>query len=470
MTTRLPQIPSTSTAAVVRALAADPAHAPVRHLYIHVPFCFHKCHYCDFYSLVDTRDRQQPFTDRLRRELEALAPLARSEPLRSIFVGGGTPTLLRTDLWQQLLATLDTSFDLSTIKSGTGEFSVECNPETASPALFDTLRAGGVNRLSMGAQSFNPKHLKTLERWHDPDSVERAAGLARAAGITRTSIDLIFAIPGQTLPEWEADLDRALALGTTHLSCYALTYEPNTAMTARLKRGDFTPADEDLEADMYERTVERCAAAGLDRYEVSNFAATGHECAHNLAYWRQASWLAAGPSASGNLRTGADPQPAHDPERPGFQPAGTADPAFQPPTAQAAAIQPLNAGAAAFQPPDSLHRVRRPASWRWKNQPRLDDYLNRDDQGHPHAVDIEHPDATRFLGETLMTGVRLREGIDLESVLRGLDETIAAAVRSIAAEQIERGYLVQDGDRIKPTASGFLVADGIAREFLGVLW
>ena len=465
MTTRLPQIPSTSTAAVVQALAADPAHAPVRHLYIHVPFCFHKCHYCDFYSLVDTRDRQQPFTDRLRRELDALAPLSRGEPLRSIFVGGGTPTLLRPDLWQQLLATLDTAFDLSAIRAGTAEFSVECNPETATPELFDILRAGGVNRLSMGAQSFDPKHLKTLERWHDPASVERAVGLARDAGITRTSIDLIFAIPGQTLPEWEADLDRAFALGTTHLSCYALTYEPNTAMTARLRRGDFTPTDEDLEADMYERTVERCAAAGLDRYEVSNFAAPGHECAHNLAYWRQASWLAAGPSASSNLRT-ASPEP----EARSFQPAAAAETTFQPPTAGAAAFQLPNAGAATFQPPNTTHHAHRPASWRWKNQPRLDDYLNRDDHGHPHAVDIEHPDATRFLGETLMTGVRLREGLDLECVLRGFGETIAAAVRNIAAAHIERGTLIQDGNRIRPTDSGFLVADGIAREFLGVLW
>ncbi|MFG0241498.1 MAG: radical SAM family heme chaperone HemW [Phycisphaerales bacterium JB054] len=493
MTTRLPQIPSTSTAAVVQALAADPAHAPVRHLYIHVPFCFHKCHYCDFYSLVDTRDRQQPFTDRLRRELDALAPLARGEPLRSIFVGGGTPTLLRPDLWQQLLDTLDSAFDLSAVRAGTAEFSVECNPETATPELFDTLRAGGVNRLSMGAQSFDPKHLKTLERWHDPASVERAVGLARDAGISRTSIDLIFAIPGQTLPEWEADLDRAFALGTTHLSCYALTYEPNTAMTARLKRGDFAPTDEDLEADMYERTVERCAAAGLGRYEVSNFAAPGHECAHNLAYWRQASWLAAGPSASSNLRT-ASPEPeqpdVHLPQ-PGagaFQPPQSGAGAFQPPQSGAEAFQPPSPGERTFQPPvpgrtafqpaGTAERTFRPsntntpppASWRWKNQPRLDDYLNRDDHGHPHAVDIEHPDATRFLGETLMTGVRLREGLDLERVLRSFDETTAAAVRDVAAAQIDRGTLLQDGNRIRPTDSGFLVADGIAREFLGVLW
>jgi len=415
VTTPLQQLKSRSTAPIVRQLLDDPVFSPARHLYIHIPFCFHKCHYCDFYSLVDTRDRQQPFTDRLCKELAALAPLTQNHPLRTIFIGGGTPTLLQPTLWKQLLRTLDDHFNLSEIHANGAEFSVECNPETASPELFDILRAGGVNRLSMGAQSFNPRHLKTLERWHDPASVPRAVTLAQAAGIKRTSIDLIFAIPGQTLPEWDADLTAALTLGTTHLSCYALTYEPNTAMTARLKRGDFTPTDDDLEADMYEHTVKRCADAGLDRYEVSNFAAPGHECAHNLAYWNQASWLAAGPSASSHL---LDPQGG---------------------------------------------------GWRWKNQPRLDDYLHQSDNGHPRAIDLEPPDPNRLLSEQLMTAVRLRAGIDLDQLLETADEPTTTAVRRIAADQLARGYLQENDNRLRPTDSGFLVADGLAREFLGVL-
>ncbi|MDQ7012735.1 MAG: radical SAM family heme chaperone HemW [Planctomycetota bacterium] len=415
MTTPLQQLKSTSTAPIVRQLLDDPELSPVRCLYIHIPFCFHKCHYCDFYSLVDTRDRQQPFTDRLGQELAALAPLTQNQPLRTIFIGGGTPTLLQPALWTQLLRTLDDHFNLAAIHANDAEFSVECNPETASPELFDILRAGGVNRLSMGAQSFNPRHLKTLERWHDPKSVPRAVALAKTAGIERTSVDLIFAIPGQTLPEWDADLATALTLGTTHLSCYALTYEPNTAMTARLKRGDFTPTDDDLEADMYEHTVKRCADAGLDRYEVSNFAAPGHECAHNLAYWSQSSWLAAGPSASSHL---LDPQGG---------------------------------------------------GWRWKNQPRLDDYLHQNDNGHPRAIDLEPPDPSRLLSEQLMTAVRLREGIDLDQLLENTNEPTANAVRRVAADQLARGCLQESDSRLRPTDSGFLVADGLAREFLSVL-
>src|SRR5690606_635826 len=142
-------------------------------LYIHVPFCFHKCHYCDFYSIVDTRDRQEAFVTRLERELNALTPYA-GAPLQTIFVGGGTPSLLRTDLWVRLLGALNRAFDLSAIMAGAGEFTVECNPETVTPGLMHTLAAGGVNRVSVGAQSFNPTHLKTLERWHDPENVGRS--------------------------------------------------------------------------------------------------------------------------------------------------------------------------------------------------------------------------------------------------------------------------------------------------------
>ncbi len=392
---------------------------PVRSLYIHVPFCVHKCHYCDFYSLVDTRDRQEPFVHRLIQELTALAPLTGARPLGTIFVGGGTPTLLRPDLWERLLDALGRLFDLGAIRAGAGEFTVECNPETASAELFSLLRGAGVNRLSMGAQSFEPRHLATLERWHDPASVERAVGLAREAGLERLSIDLIFGIPGQTRDEWERDLARALALGLGHLSCYALTYEPNTAMTARLKRGEFAPCDEDLEADMYEAAVARCRGAGLERYEVSNFAAPGHECRHNLAYWRQESWLAAGPSASAHLL---------DPEG---------------------------------------------GSWRWKNAPRLDDYLRHDDRAHPPVVDLEPPDPRRLVGERIMMGLRLREGVDLAQAALGRqgdrDASLLERLRAVARARAGLGHAQLCADHIALTDSGFLFADGIARDFLAVL-
>lgn len=392
-----------------KALADAPATA--RSLYIHIPFCSHKCHYCDFYSIVDTRDRQQAFTTRMIAELRALAPFA--APLETIFIGGGTPSLLRLDLWDLLLTALADAFDLSPILRADGEFTVECNPESATPDLLALLRSRGVNRVSLGAQSFHTAHLKTLERLHNPASIPRALELAAAAGIRRRSIDLIFAIPGQTLDEWTDDLDTALALGTEHISCYNLTYEPNTAMTARLHRGEFTPIDEDLEAAMFEATLDRIRARGLDRYEVSNFARPGEACRHNLAYWRQDEWLAAGPSASAHI-----------------------------------------------------------AGHRWKNTPRLDDYLAGNHAGFPPIVDHERPDPRRALRERIMTGVRLAEGLPREETLLA-----AAALDAAAHDQLQRavdrqrrwGALAESSGRWTLTDAGFLIADAVARDLMSAI-
>jgi oxygen-independent coproporphyrinogen-3 oxidase len=380
-------------------------------LYMHVPFCFHKCHYCDFYSIVDRQDRQEAFAARLIEELRGLSGFA-GGPLRTIFVGGGTPTLLRVELWERVLRVLRSEFDVGAVR----EFTVECNPETASGELFGVLRAGGVDRVSMGAQSFNPSHLKTLERWHDPESVPRAVGLARGAGIGRVSLDLIYAVPGQTLEDLDRDLEEVLALGFEHASCYALTYEPKTAMTARLERGEFARADEDLEADMFERVLERMRRAGLERYEVSNFARPGAECEHNLRYWRGRDWLAAGPSASGHVK-----------------------------------------------------------GLRWKNVPRLDDYLACSDGGLAPVIDVEPPEPRRSLAERVMTGLRLREGLgwaEMRERAAGLDGATADRVERVAARWCQRGVVDADAleaGRLVLSDAGFLVADGLAGELMAAV-
>lgn len=407
------------------ALRRPTHHPPIESLYIHTPFCVHKCHYCDFYSFVDTRDQQGAFVDRLIDELGALAPHA-ARPLRTIFVGGGTPSLLRPELWQRVLAALDRNFDLSTIRrAGAGEepeFTVECNPESVTPELMSILRAGGVNRVSIGAQSFHPAHLKTLERWHNPENVARAIELARAAGIPRQSIDLIFAIPGQTLDDWSKDLDRAVALGTTHLSCYNLTYEPNTAMTRRLEMGEFEPVADELEESMFVHTVERLRCAGLERYEVSNFARSGHESRHNLAYWMQEQWLAAGPSASGHALAGE------------HSAAG---------------------------------------SHRWKNVPRLGDYL-ASANGFSPVIDHEAADPPRLLRERIMMGLRLARGLDASEILASaerLDPAGAARLRREAERARDRGHLRIDArsGRWSLTDSGFLFADTIASDLMNCI-
>lgn len=388
----------------------------VTSLYIHVPFCYHKCHYCDFYSIVDRQDRQALFTDRLMRELRAIAPWA-GGPLRTIFVGGGTPSLLRVELWESLLRELRESFDLSVIERAggetTGEFTVECNPETVTPELAACLRAGGVNRVSMGAQSFDRRHLATLDRAHDPESVARALTMTRAAGIPRDSIDLIFGVPGQTMADWDRDLRAAISLGTSHISCYGLTYEPNTALTARRDRGDVVPIDHDVEADMFEATLGTLAKAGLARYEISNFAKPDQECQHNLVYWRCGQWLAAGPSASGHV-----------------------------------------------------------GGWRWKNIPRLETYLARCDAGFAPVVDVESPDAKRSLRERVMMGLRLVEGVDWDRVV--LDAQAASSglgdrVGAVGGQVVDEGLAVLVGGRLRLTDRGLQLGDLVVRRLITVL-
>jgi len=389
--------------------ALKPVQGQISALYLHVPFCFHKCHYCDFYSFVDSRDRQEEFLEALLTELKTLALAATR--LKSVFVGGGTPSLLRPDLWGRLLREMQSLFDCS----GDPEFTVECNPETVTVELMETLVAGGVNRVSIGAQSFRPEHLKTLERWHDPVNVLRSLELARAAGIHRRSVDLIFGIPGQTLGEWQSDLETAIGLlggeGIEHVSAYALTYEQGTAMTKKLELGRLNAIDEDLETEMQMLTWEMLAARGYDRYEVSNFAKPGAECRHNLAYWRQDDWLAAGPSASAHA-----------------------------------------------------------SGWRWKNIPRLTDWMRSvcANSGWSEVVDLEPPDASRALAEMIMTGLRLREGLDHKALLvraehAGSAETLEKAIRRHA----EVGSLeVTPEGRLMLAGKGWLFADGIAADLM----
>jgi len=340
-------------------------------LYLHIPFCFHKCHYCDFYSIVDDRDRQAAFTDRLIDEIRVWSAAGPCRP-RTIFVGGGTPTLLRPELWRELLAALR-SFDLSHLV----EFTVEANPETVTAELLEILAGGGVNRMSIGAQSFNPAHLQTLERWHDPTNVGKAVGLARQAGIENVNLDLIFAVPGQTLHEWRQDLDRALELAPAHLSCYSLVFEPNTPLTTKLRLGRIAQTDQELEAEMFACTIDTLCALGFEHYEVSNFARPGRRCEHNLIYWRNESWLALGPSASGHV-----------------------------------------------------------AGLRWKNVPHLGQYLAG---GGPAPIqDVERLGPEASLGEQLMLRLRLLEGVDNRWLEQSLSAQRRETVRRhIAAGLLE---------------------------------
>ena len=413
------------------ATPADPA--PARSLYIHIPFCAHKCHYCDFYSFVDARDQQAPFLDALVRELASLAPLAAPRGLTTLFIGWGTPSLLRVDLWQRLLDALHDLFNLRPILDGLGEFTVECNPESVTRGLMNTLAAGHVTRISLGAQSFNQRRLAVLERKHDPAAVARALAVSADAGIERRSIDLIYAIPDQSMDDLRADLDTAVTLDPSveHLSAYCLTYEPNTPLTARARRGEITPAADDDAAAMQTLIHDTLTGVGFAHYEVSNFArstgigvspASPAVSLHNLAYWRTEGWLAAGPSASAHILT--------------------TDPA-----------------------------TGLPAGARWKNAPNLRTWLaGVTETGSAPAIDREPPDPRRTLRERLMMGVRLAEGLDAERALDHADRLGgAAALKSAVDRQCALGLLELADARWRPTQRGFLFADAIAVDLMAAI-
>jgi len=395
------------------ALSRGGNRPQIHGLYLHLPFCFHKCHYCDFYSVVDrpapgsssqdpdsanTNDRQAAFTLRLIQELEYRSQQVILRP-KTVFIGGGTPTLLRPDLWRQLLDALHRCVAFDDVR----EFTVEANPETVNPPLMDLLVEGRVNRISIGAQSFNPGLLHTLERWHDPVNVVKSVRMARDAGIDHVNLDLIFAIPQQTLEMLDTDLDTALGLEPDHLSCYSLTYEPHTAMTARLNAGRVTRMDEELEHRMYARVIDRLAAAGYEHYEISNWARPGRRCAHNLGYWHNQNWLGLGPSAASHID-----------------------------------------------------------GHRWKNQPHLGQYLASTPE--PPMTDQEHLPANESVGEQLMLLLRLREGVAQTWLDRHLSQ--GDPRHNAITELIQIDMLEQTQTHLRLTERGLFVADHVIAKLL----
>lgn len=256
--------------------------------YVHVPFCRRKCGYCDFYSVPTVPALVDGLIHAVRKELALRNP---GRPVDAIFVGGGTPTALPHAALRSVLEALSAA-------AGTvAEFTVEANPSTAAETALHLLRETGANRLSLGAQSFNDDELTTLERTHASRQIGESFAAARAAGFDNVNLDLIFAIPGQTVDSWRDTLRHALDLGPEHLSCYGLTYEPGTPLTDLRDQGRIAACGETLEAELFETTLDILPAAGYEHYEISNFAKPGMRCRANLIYWENREYLGLGPSA-----------------------------------------------------------------------------------------------------------------------------------------------------------------------------
>jgi oxygen-independent coproporphyrinogen-3 oxidase len=388
----------------LRPADVPPADAPG--LYVHVPFCFHKCHYCDFYSITrQTPERMSRYVDLLLSEADQWRRSPLTVQPKTMFFGGGTPTLLPLAEMRRLVMGLRDRFDFSSL----AEWTVEANPATVTLAYCQMLREAGVDRLSFGAQSFDPAELKLLERHHDPDDVPRSVDIAKKAGFSRLNLDLIYAIPGQTLASWERSLEAAIAIGTPHLSCYGLTYEPNTAITVRKRLGHFIPAEETDELRMMRHARARLADAGLPAYEISNYARPGEPCRHNLLYWTGGNYIGLGPSAASHVE-----------------------------------------------------------GWRWKNRPHLGEWERAVAAAQLPAAELEKlaPDQRR--GEWVMLRLRLSQGVAFADYAERWGRDAREDYSDELARLSKVGLLVIDDARFVLSDAGLAVADAIASEFLRV--
>lgn len=371
-------------------------------LYVHVPFCTSKCGYCDFYSHPAQPESFAPLVDALLIELEC-AVLRRDVRVETIFVGGGTPTVLPLDQLERLLGRLH---EIAR-RDASVEFTIEANPATVDSAKAALLRDCGVDRVSMGAQSFNPRELAVLDRRHKPDDVPASLEILRQAGLSRFNLDLIFGIPGQTLESWLHSLRAAVDLEPEHLSCYGLTYEPGTPLHHRQARGQISALDEDLERDMFLATAETLGRAGYRQYEISNYARAGFECRHNLRYWQNLPGVGIGPSAA------------------------------------------------------SYWQGRR-----WRNIPDTAEYVRRMIQRGSPAVDFETLSPLERAGETAMLSLRLLDGIDCDAFRQttGYDPTDLFA--DVIRKHTDGGLLTVGNGRIALSPRGLLVGDAVMADFL----
>lgn len=389
---------ASSTCSPPRASAGTP-------LYVHLPFCAAKCHYCDFFSVPDAGHDVDAMVDAILREACARAP---RRP-KTLYLGGGTPSLLSIGQLSRLLNGLQ---KLTEFRASAVEVTAECNPESLTRDKARALLDLGVTRLSIGFQSLHADVLALFGRVHSVDDSFRAFDAARAAGVEHLNVDLIFAAPGQTPESWRADLARIVALQPDHVSAYNLTFEEETLFQRWLEQGRVARAPEELELELFHATHAALAAASFHAYEISNFARSGERCLHNVNYWRNGEYLGVGPSAVSKV---------------GLERAGNSRSIFDYRKRIAAASE-------ARVWSESLPPLARLAETWW-------------------------------LGLRLLEGLRPADALARSATalddFDGLDPTAPTVTRLV-----ELGLLERNGDVVRLSASGLPVADAVAREFL----
>ncbi len=367
--------------------------------YIHVPFCVHRCGYCNFTLVAGRGDLVEPYLQALARELEGLG---KPRPVTTLYFGGGTPTFLSPNQLDRLCALV---LDWHPLHKDY-EWTVEANPEDLDAARVTCLVQHGVNRLSLGAQSFDKAKLQQLERRHTAADIRHAADLAHQAGL-QVALDLMFAAPHETLAQWEADLAAAVALQPAHISTYGLTFERGTAFGSRLQRQQLHPVPEETERQMYLMAIDYLTQAGYQHYEISNFARPGKWSRHNQAYWAGAGYWAAGPGAA-----------------------------------------------------------RYVAGLRSTNHRSTSTYLRRIQAGASPVAEQERLTPAQRARETLIFGLRRIAGVERAEFQHQTGYTVDSLVAAELARFVDLGLLADDGHTIRLTRAGLLVSDSLWPELL----
>jgi len=374
-------------------------------LYIHIPFCRSLCHYCDFPRRAYDPEMAQKFVKALLVEARRRAerPLARRSVVDTIYMGGGTPTCLPPRLLKRIVKAIFDCFEVLP----DAEFTVEANPESATYDLLSALRGMGVNRISIGAQTFDPRILRTIGRAHAPEDIGRAVEDARRAGFENVNLDLIYGLPGQTLKGFLLDLERALSLRPQHLSLYALSLHKGTPLHRRVLRGEVRLPSEEETADMFEAARERLKRAGFVHYEISNFSLPGFECKHNLKYWLGEPFLGLGPGAWSFLN-----------------------------------------------------------GWRRGNVADVSEYVRLLGEGREPLSEAQRPPRLRRASELLILGLRLVQGFDLRRLNRRYGRRVLSEflpeLRALSSE----GLLILEGDMVRLSEQAIPVANRVWERLL----
>lgn len=378
-------------------------------LYLHIPFCRARCTYCDFNTYAGQEALFAPYVEALCREIRAMGCFRQKPPVQTIFIGGGTPTALSTAQLGTILATCVQAFDVSP----QAEITSEANPGTVDAAYLRRLRELGVNRISFGAQSFNPAELALLGRIHSVEAVSQTVENARLAGFDNLGLDLIYGLPKQSPAQWQNTLAQAVALAPEHLSLYSLTLEEGTRLHAQVEQGLLPTPDPDQAAEMYELADRMLPLYGYAQYEISNWSKPGRECRHNLTYWLNEAYLGCGPGA-------------HSSE----------------------------------------------AGQRWWNMPALADYLSAlagapECAAHPAREGGEIISTRLAMAETMMLGLRLtREGVSTAAFEARFRQTVSGVFGAEIAKLKALALLTEEGQRLRLTAQARLLGNQVFMAFL----